>query len=192
VTRFLAAASDGDERASQELFAVVYAELHRLARAHFAHQRRDHTLQATALVHEAYVKLIGQSEIEWTGSRHFFLVASRAMRSILVDHERARRRLKRGGVGQGEGVDQGEAWRRVPVEIADETPAPSASVDVVALDEALDKLAALDERKARLVELRFFAGLTGEQAAEALGLSRSTVAEHWRMAKAWLRRELRD
>jgi len=174
----LAEAAHGSPAAASDLLELVYDELHALARAMFADQRAGGTLQPTALVHEAYLRLVRQ-EIEWSSRAQFFVIASKAMRSILVDSARGRRRGKRGG-----------DWKRVSLTAADETPAPFDEVPVEAIDAALLELADLDERKARLVELRFFGGLSCEQAAEVLGVARSTVAEEWRTARAWLHHRL--
>lgn len=181
VTQLLERAAAGSESASVELLSRVYEELRGLASAMFRDQRPGGTMQPTALVHEAYLKLVGQ-EIEWVSRGQFFVVATKAMRSILVDHARARGRAKRGG-----------GWQRVSIDAAGETPAPEGGgVPVEAIDAALVELAELDERKARLVELRFFGGLTGEQAADVLGIARSTAAEEWRVARAWLHQRLRE
>lgn len=155
-----------------------------LAAAWFRDQKPGHTLQPTALVHEAYVKLVdrppgdGQS---WSGRAQFFALAASAMRSILVDHARSRNRLKRGG-GQ----------QRVPLEQADQTPATLDEATVLAINEAMTRLEALDPRKAKLVELRFFGGMSADEAAEILGIARSTAAEDWRMARAWLSAQLQE
>lgn len=166
--------------AAAELLAIVYDELRSLASGFFRDQKPGHTLQPTALVHEAYLRLVDQS-IEWQNRNQFFVVAAKAMRSILVDHARTRGREKRGG-----------SFKRIPLNEADATPAMVDESTVLDIDEAMIRLAELDERKARLVELRFFGGLTSEQAADALGISRSTAAEEWRMARAWLYAQLQD
>ncbi len=179
VTRLLHELQAGREGASDELAAVVYRELHDLA-VHFMRQeRRDHTLQPTALVHEAYMRLMGNQSGTWQNRSHFFGIASQAMRRILVDHARRRQAGKRAG---GERVTLDDALAAVPE--------ASVSVDLVALDEALSKLGALDPRQARVVELRFFGGLDVEQTAEALGISVSTVKRDWTFARAFLQREL--
>jgi RNA polymerase sigma-70 factor (ECF subfamily) len=177
VTRLLHDLQSGREGASDELAAVVYRELHDLA-VHFMRQERgDHTLQPTALVHEAYMRLMGHQSGTWQNRSHFFGIAAQAMRRILVDHARRRQAAKRAG---GERVTLDDALAAVP----------DASVDLVALDEALSKLGALDARQARVVELRFFGGLDVEQTAEALGISVSTVKRDWTFARAFLQREL--
>lgn len=166
--------------AASELLPIVYEELRALAAGVFRDQKAGGTLQPTALVHEVYLKLVDQS-IDWESRRQFFAVAAVAMRTILVDHARRRNALKRGGDRQ-----------RVPLGDAEKTPSTLDDATVLAIDEALSRLAELDARKARLVELRFFAGLTGDEAAEALGIARSTAAEEWRVARAWLYNELRS
>jgi RNA polymerase sigma-70 factor, ECF subfamily len=178
VTQLLNRAAAGKGSAAAELLPIVYDELRSLASAFFHDQRPGNTLQPTALVHEAYLKLVDQS-IDWSSRNQFFVVASMAMRSILVDHARRKGRLKHGG-----------AFERVPLSAADQTPVALDEATVLAIDEAMSKLAELDERKAKLVELRFFGGLTGDEAADALGIARSTAAEEWRMARAWLHHHL--
>lgn len=182
ITQLLSRAAGGSASAASDLLVMVYDELHAIARAMFADQRAGGTLQPTALVHEAYLRLVRQ-DVDWSSRSQFFVIASKAMRSILVDHARGRGRDKRGG-----------GWRRVALTVADETPSPAESgpngVPIEAIDAALTALAELDERKARLVELRFFGGLSSEQAAEVLGISRSTAAEDWRTARAWLHQRL--
>ena len=179
-TRLLQAFDAQDPAAAQRLFAVVYDELHALARNHFRKQRRDHTLQPTALVNEAFLRLVDQTCVEWQGRAHFLAVAARAMRQILIDHARTRARAKRGG-----------QLCRVTMDEA-VTPLTEAGPEMVDLDEALQRLAALDERQSKIVELRFFGGMSVEEVAHVLGISRSTVEFEWRMARAWLRRELGD
>ena len=179
VTALLGDWSRGDRTALSQLLPVVYAELRRVAMRQLRTERADHTLQPTALVHEAYMKLADQREVEWQSRAHFFAIASQIMRRILVDHARARHRDKRGG-----GV--------APVLFEDALAvADSRDLDLVALDDALSALAELDERQARVVEMRFFAGLEVEEVAEALGVSPTTVKRDWSLARAWLRRELR-
>jgi len=178
VTKLLRDAAEGNGTAAAELLTLVYEELRRYATALYRDQRAGGTLQPTALVHEAFLKLVDQ-DIDWSSRAQFYAVATKAMRSILVDRARARHRVKRGG-----------GWQRVTVELVDETPIAEGGVPVEAIDQALEELAALDPRKAQLVELRFFGGLTGEQAADVLGIARSTSAEEWRTARAWLHRRL--
>ena len=181
VTRLLAAAAGGESGAAAALLPLVYDELRRLAAAYFREERANHTLEPTALVHEAYVKLVDQTSIKWRSRGQFYVVAAKAMRNILVDHARGRNRQKRGG-----------GWDRIGLEVAGAETPEESRIDLVALDEALGRLSEVDERKARLVELRFFAGLTSEQAADILGISRTTAAMEWRMTRAWLYRELGD
>jgi RNA polymerase sigma factor (TIGR02999 family) len=177
VTRLLQAWSDGDPAALDELLPVVYRELHHQAERYMRNQSPGHTLQATALVNEAYLRLAGREPIEWKSRAHFFGVAAKAMRSILVDHARARQASKRGG-----GV--------APVTLADADQSGGQPVEVLELDETLKRLAELDARKASLVELRWFGGLSIEEAAEVLSVSTATAKREWRTARAWLRREL--
>jgi RNA polymerase sigma-70 factor, ECF subfamily len=178
VTRLLEAVSEGDRAASEKLFPVVYDELRRLAQAVLSGERRGHTLQATALVHEAYVKLMAQESAGWKSRAEFMGIAAQAMRRILVDHARARNREKRGGGG-------------APVALSEAmTLYEERAVDLSALDDALTRLAAFDARKARLVELRFFGGLSMEDAAALLGVPLRTLERDWTTARAWLRKEL--
>lgn len=180
VTRLLESIASGDRSAADQLLPLVYDELHALAEAVFRRERADHTLQPTALVNEAYMKLVGQSSLKFDGRKQFLALASKAMRNILVDHARGRNRQKRGGDQQ----------RVALTAVGAEASEPSV-IDMVALDDALQRLAELDPRKSKLVELRFFGGLTSDEAAEVLGIARSTAADDWRMARAWLHRELR-
>ena len=177
VTRLLQAWSDGDSAAPDQLFSAIYSDLHRQAERYMRAQSPGHTLQATALVHEAYMRLAGGEAVEWKSRVHFFGVAAKAMRSILVDHARARRASKRGGGAE-------------PITLATADETPGQSVEVLELDEALRGLAELDSRKARLVELRWFGGLSIEEAAEVMEISSATAKREWRTARAWLRREL--
>lgn len=177
VSQLLRAWSDGDQTALDHLAPIVYDELHRIARAHMGRERAQHTLQATALVHEAYTRLMDCSRMEWRDRVHFFSVASRMMRRVLIDYAR------RYGSKRGAGL------KRVPLEEA-ALFGEALSADFLALDAALDELARLDERKCRVVELRFFGGLTVEETAEALSLSSITVIREWNFAKAWLYRAL--
>jgi len=176
VTRLLDAAAAGDPRAAADLLPLVYDQLRKLAAARLASERAGHTLQPTALVHEAYLRLVGgQPGHDWNGRGHFFAAAAEAMRRILVESARRRAADKRGG---------GRA--RVSLAGADAGYAP-ADAELLAIDEALDRLAAEDPAAARFVQLRYFAGLTAEEAADALGLSRSVAYEHWAYARARLR-----
>ena len=179
VSQVLNEIKNGDQRAADKLLPLVYDEFRALARHYLAQERANHTLQPTALVHEAYMKLVDQTRVDWQGRSHFFAVAAQAMRRILVDHARARQRDKRGG---------GRA--RVALE-EDVALSPQKDEDVLALDEALQALAKLDPRQAKVVELRFFGGLSVEEVAQALGVSKRTVEGDWTFARAWLSRELR-
>ncbi len=178
ITGILRKASRGDDSAVRRLMPLVYNELRALAESYLQRERPDHTLQATALVHEAYVRLIKQDNVEWQNRAHFFGVAAQAIRRILVDHARHHQREKRGGNRQRVRLDEHIALPRQP------------DLDLLALDEAMDKLADFHERAARIVELRFFGGLNREEVAEFLGVSLRTVGDDWRLARAWLRREL--
>lgn len=178
VTRLLHSLTAGDPRALNELLPVVYDELRRLARRYLHRERLGHTLQSTALVHEAYLRLIDQN-VNWRNRAHFFGIAAQLMRRILVDHARARSAAKR-----GDGLK---------VTFDDQVAVtPARDLDVLALDQALEELSALDEQQGKIVELRFFAGLSIEEAAEVLSISTSTVKRDWAMAKAWLSRALRN
>lgn len=180
VTRLLHAMQGGDAEASEQLVALVYHELHDLASHYMRNEREGHTLQPTALVSEVYLRLVGQQGSPWQGRSHFFGVAAQAMRRILVDHARRRNAAKR------------EGGHRVTLEdsaIAD-TGSERRALDVLALDAALDKLAVVDARYARVVELRFFAGLEVEEVARLMGTSPATVKRDWTFAKAFLQREL--
>ena len=179
VTALLMAWGNGDEGALSRLTPLVYSELHRLAEGYMRREQDGHTLQTTALVNEAYLKLVDSSRVRWQNRAHFFAVAAQSMRRILVDFARSRRYQKRGG-----------DWRQVT--LAEGLGiATKLDSDLVALDEALQGLAKLDPRKARVVELRFFGGLSLEETAEALQVSTDTVGRDWRAAKAWLTRELK-
>jgi RNA polymerase sigma factor (TIGR02999 family) len=178
VTALLLNWSDGDREAPAKLMPLVYDELRRLARDHLRRERPDHTLQPTALVNEVYLRLVDQQRVNWHNRAQFFGLAAQLMRHILVDHSRSRASVKRGGLVRKLSLD--EAWM-APEEVAEE---------LVALDEALVRLAAIDERKSRVVEMRFFGGLSVEETAEALGVSDKTVMRDWRIAKMWLHREL--
>jgi RNA polymerase sigma factor (TIGR02999 family) len=178
VTDLLAAWRTGNEQALHQLMPLVYDELRRIARRHLRRERAGLTIQATALVNEAYVRLLDAQRVQWRDRAHFFAMASRLMRRVLVDHARARLAAKRGGGGTRVTLDD------VPEPASD--PAP----DLLALDDALETLATVDARKARVVELRVFGGLTVEETATALDISPDTVGRDWNFAKSWLRREL--
>jgi RNA polymerase sigma factor (TIGR02999 family) len=178
VTQLLQAWSNGDQEALDKLAPLVYDELHRLARRYMSHERPGHTLQTTALVNEAYVRIVDWKNVRWQNRAHFFGVAAQMMRRILVDFARSRMYEKRGG----------KAWRVSLSEAA--TVSAERGADLIALDDALQSLAKLDPRKSRIVELRFFGGLSVEETAEVLKISTRTVMRDWGMAQAWLYREL--
>jgi len=178
VERLLARAAGGDEEAMAELMPLVYDELRRIAGRYMRRERPGQTIQATALVHEAYLRLLRDRAKNWHTRAHFVGIAANAMRQILVERARARGAAKRGGGGARVTIDEGAI------------AGPSQPVDVEALDEALERLAALDARQARIVELRFFGGLTVEEAADVLGISPATLKRDWTVARAWLKREL--
>jgi RNA polymerase sigma factor (TIGR02999 family) len=177
VTWLLAEWAGGDEGALDRLMPLVYQELRRIADRALGRERQGHTLQATALVHEAYLRLVQQHSAQFQNRAHFFAIASQVVRRILVDHARRRASIKRGA---------GEARVILDMDVADDAP----SVDALALDEALERLASLDSQQARIVEMRFFGGLTVEETADVLKISPRTVKRDWSMARAWLRREL--
>lgn len=178
VSQLLRDWSNGDKTAFDKLMPLVYAELRRMARRYMDRRQVAHTLQTTALIHEAYLRLVDQQEVHWQNRAHFFAVAATAMRHILVDHARTRQAAKRGGGIQQVTLDEAAI---VSVEQA---------AELVALDDALQSLAAFDPRKSRVVELKYFGGLTVEETAEALQVSPETVARDWRLARTWLLREL--
>jgi RNA polymerase sigma factor (TIGR02999 family) len=178
-TDLLRAWSQGDESARERLIPLLYDELHRLARRYMRRERPDHTLQPTALVNEAYLRLIDVNRVEWRNRTHFLALAAQMMRRILVESARHRHRQKRGG---------GDV--RVNIENMDELPTPEER-DVIALSDAVSGLAAFDRRMSRIVELRYFGGLTVDETAEVLDVSPETVMRDWKTAKAWLLRELR-
>jgi RNA polymerase sigma factor (TIGR02999 family) len=179
VTRLLIAWNAGDRAAVERLMPLVYAELRRIAERQFRRERAGHTLQPTAVVHEAYFRLVDQTRVTWKNRGHFFAIAAQAMRRILIDHARAREAEKRGGKETQVSLDVGIA-----------SPEPVDDVDLLALDEALVRLKSLDEPQARIVELRFFGGLSIEETAEAMETSASSVKREFRSARAWLFREL--
>ena len=178
VTRIIAAMGQGDKSASADLLPLVYAELRQLAARRLAREAPGQTIQATELVHEAYLRLVGTELQTWEGRRHYFAAAAEAMRRILIDRARRKQRLKHGG-----------RWERVNV-MEVELPAVVPSEDLLAIDEALENLAAVDAQAAELVKLRYFAGLTQAQIAAAFGVSRRTADNIWAFAKAWMYRAL--
>jgi len=178
VTRILGAIEQGDAKAANELLPLVYEELRHLAAKKMSQEKPGHTLQATALVHEAYIRLVGSEAQNWNSRTHFFAAAAEAMRRILIDNARRKNRLKRGGRQQKVDLQK--------VDIAMNSP----STDVIALDEAISKLAQEDPIKADLVKLRYFAGLTIEQSADILRISRATAERYWSYARAWLFHEI--
>jgi len=177
VTQLLIAWGQGDDKALTSLLPLVYNELQRMARQHFRRERQGHTLPSAALVHEAYFRLVNQN-VQWQNRAHFFGIASQAMRRVLVDYARRKKRAKRGG----------EDVKVSTFETVD--PAKPVELEVEALNEALEELASIDVRQSRVVELRYFGGLTIEEAAEVLGVSPATVKNEWSYAKAWLYRRL--
>jgi len=178
ITKLLLAWSNGDQAAFDRLTPLVYEELHRLAARYMRRQQPGHTLQTTALVNEAYLRLIDASQVRWQNRAHFFAVAAQLMRRVLVDFARARHNLKRGGAAQRISLDEALVV------------APERGADLLALDDALRRLAALNPRQSQAVELRYFGGLSEEEAAEALKTSPRTVRREWSLARAWLYREL--
>jgi RNA polymerase sigma factor (TIGR02999 family) len=178
VTQLLAAWGNGDQLAREELMSVVYQELHRLAHHYMKRESPGHTLQTSALVNEAFVRLVEQRDVQWRNRAHFFGIASQMMRRILVDYARSRLYAKRGGGARALSLDEA-------LVVSDER-----SAEVVALNDALDYLAEFDLRKSQIVELRFFGGLSIEETAKVLEVSPGTVMRDWTMAKAWLRREM--
>lgn len=179
ITRLLQEWSDGDQTALTKLMPLVYDELRRLAHRYMSQERSDHTLQTTALVHEAYLRLVGQTDVRWQNRAHFFAVSAQLMRRILVDHARTQHAAKRGGA----------EVIKLSLDEAAHVPDECAA-ELIALDEALTKLADVDRQKSRIVELRFFGGLTLDEVAEMLNVSAPTVTRQWRVARAWLYREM--
>jgi len=179
VTQMLKEWSDGNQNIFDKLMPLVYEELRRQASRYLRKERSNHTLQTTALIHEAYLKLIDQKNVEWQNRAHFFAIAAQAMRRILVDYARERHRAKRGGAAEN-----------LSLEKAAFIVSKEKSLDLVALDEALTRLSKFDERQARIVELKFFSGLDIDETAEVLGVSNATVRRDWNMAKAWLHQEI--
>ena len=179
VTGLLQAWSNGDESALEKLTPLIYAELRTLARRYMGRERKGHTLQATALVNEAFLRMIGPSRIEWQNRAHFFALSAQLMRRVLVDFARSRGYQKRGGEAPQVSLDEALMI------------APGRTSDLVALDDALSALSKVDPRKAQVVELRFFGGLTAEETAAVLRVSADTVLRDWRLSKVWLLRELK-
>ncbi|HEU0253711.1 MAG TPA: sigma-70 family RNA polymerase sigma factor [Pyrinomonadaceae bacterium] len=178
ITELLASYGRGDKESLDRLMPIVYEELRRQAARYLRREQPGNTLQTTALIHEAYVRLVDQRNTQWQNRAHFFGIAAQMMRRILVDHARAKKRVKRGG-------------SEIRVSLSDATvAAKEQDLDVVALDAALERLALIDEQQSRVVELRFFSGLSVEETAEVMGISKSTVKREWSMARAWLHREL--
>jgi RNA polymerase sigma-70 factor, ECF subfamily len=178
VTQVLLELSDGQETAPERLMPLVYDELRKLAQAYLENERSDHTLQATALVHEAYIRLVDWKNVSWQNRAHFFALAAQVMRRILVDHARQKKAEKRGG-----------SLTKLALEEAVRFP-QQGEVDLIALDDALEALASLDPAQSRIVELRFFGGLTIEETAEAMRVSPATVKREWTLAKAWLHKRV--
>lgn len=179
ITMLLIDLSDGNREALDKLIPLVYRELRQMAARYLRREAASHTLQTTALVHEAYLKLVDQKKMRWQNRSHFFAIAAQAMRRILIDHARNRLSAKRGGSEQKIALDEGA------IDISEERAS-----SLIALDEALERLAGIDMQKSRIVELRFFGGLSIEETAESLGIGTATVIRQWRMAKAWLYKEV--
>ena len=179
ITQLLIDWGKGDQAALERLMPLVYSELRRLASNYLRRERAEHTLQPTALVNEAYLKLVDQRNARWQNRAHFFGIAAQLMRRILVDHARQRQAVKRGGVDQ----------QRLSITSA-EAVVKQPEIDLLALNEALDELAQMDSQQSRIVELKFFGGLSIEETAEVLGISHATVERDWKLARAWLRRQL--
>jgi RNA polymerase sigma-70 factor, ECF subfamily len=198
VTRLLVQWSNGNEAALGELTSLLYRELRSLAQRHLRRERPNHTIQRTALVHEAFVRLVNQQSVDWRSRAHFFALASTVMRRILVDHARSRLSSKRGGgtplVSLDEittPADETDQARRAEIEsIADQAGDGDSDEDIAAIDEALNRLAVIDSRQVQIVQMRYFGGLTIEETAQALEISDATVKREWALARAWLKREL--
>jgi RNA polymerase sigma factor (TIGR02999 family) len=178
VTQILQAWSSGNQKAFDELFSIVYKELHRIAAAYMRRERPTHTLQPTALINEAYLKLVDKPTMNWRNRAHFYAVAAKIMRRILIDHAREHAAQKRGGGNEKLALEEGLVHEE------------ERDVDLVKLDEALSAFEKIDPEKSRIIELRFFGGLSIEETAEVLSISASTVKRDWRTARAWLRRSL--
>jgi len=178
ITQLLETFEPGDRHAEEQLFADVYSELRALAARYLHRERKSHTLQPTALVHEAYLKLVGQTRVDWQGRAHFLAIAAHVMRQILVDHARRHRAARRGGNRHRIALDD-----NLVIE-------PDRNVDLLAIEDALTKLTKLDPRQAQMIELRFFGGLSIAEVAKVTGISKRSVEREWTMIRAWLRREL--
>jgi RNA polymerase sigma factor (TIGR02999 family) len=178
ITQLLAEWSDGDQSALDELYPLVYDELHRLARRYMSREKKGHTLQTTALINEAYVRLVDQKNVHWANRSHFFAISAQIMRRILIDHARRHAFAKRGGGAQQVSLEEVAVITR------------DASRELVRLDEALKSLAEVDPRRSQVVELRYFGGLNNEEIAGVLNISENTVTRDWNLARAWLYREL--
>lgn len=178
VTQLLIDCSKGNQDAFKQLFPLVYEELRRLAHRYMTHERPGHTLQTTAVVHEAYLRLIDQKHVQWQNRAHFFAIASQMMRRILITHAQTHAYAKRGGGALKVSLDEAAVL------------SPERASDLIALDEALKGLTAIDPRRSQVVELRFFGGLSNEEIAEVLNISTNTVTRDWNVAKAWLHREM--
>jgi RNA polymerase sigma factor (TIGR02999 family) len=178
VTQLLIGWGKGDKEALDELLPIVYDELRQQAARYLRRERAGHTLQTTALIHEAYLRLVDQKNVKWQNRAHFFGIAAQLMRRILVDHARGKKRAKRGGSDIRVSLNEATAM------------AKTQDLDVLAIDEALNRLTEIDEQQGKIVELRFFSGMTVEETAEVLGISTATVKRDWSMARAWLHREI--
>jgi RNA polymerase sigma-70 factor, ECF subfamily len=181
VTILLNRINDGDGKAPEQLLPLVYSELRKLAHSYLQNERSDHTLQATALVHEAYIRLVDWEKVSWQNRAHFFAVAANVMRKILVDHAREKKAQKRDS-GQKLSLDEA-------ISLPSQNP---REIDLIALDDALEKLAKFDKTQSKIVELRFFGGLTIEETAHAMNISPATVKREWTVAKTWLFREIKE
>jgi len=180
ITQLLAEWSDGNQSALDELYPLVYDELHRLARRYMSRERKGHTLQTTALINEAYVRLVDQKNVHWANRSHFFAISAQIMRRILIDHARRHRYAKRGGGAQQVSLDEAVAV------------ANDIGAELLRLDEALKTLAEMDSRRSQVVELRYFGGLSNEEIAGVLHVSENTVTRDWNMARAWLYQQLAE
>lgn len=180
ITQLLAEWSDGNQSALDELYPLVYDELHRLARRYMSREKKGHTLQTTALINEAYVRLVDQKNVHWANRSHFFAISAQIMRRILIDYARRHAYAKRGGGAQQVSLDEAATVTRAP------------GSDLIRLDEALKSLAEMDPRRSQVVELRYFGGLNNEEIAGVLHVSENTVTRDWNMARAWLYQQLTE